>query len=68
MRIIPEKSVPALVQLLGKVEKINDVYWRTQKTNELSDLIAACAGLWFESYATGPSYALGDMIQVRSPR
>jgi len=62
----PDRSVPALVALLGRVEKVNDNYWRTQKTKELSDLIAACAGLWFESYATGPSYALGDMIQVRS--
>ncbi|MDB5011432.1 MAG: LmbE family protein [Mucilaginibacter sp.] len=62
----PEKSVPALVQLLGHVEKITDPYWRTQKTKELSDLVAVCAGLWFESYAAQPSYALGDPIQISS--
>jgi LmbE family N-acetylglucosaminyl deacetylase len=62
----PYKSVPALVQLLGGVEKINDVYWRTQKTKEVSDLIAACAGLWFESYVTEQSVALGDSIDIRS--
>jgi LmbE family N-acetylglucosaminyl deacetylase len=62
----PYKSVPALVQLLGRVEKISDVYWRTQKTKELSDLIAACAGLWFESYVTEQSVALGDSIDIRS--
>ncbi|MGN8067405.1 PIG-L family deacetylase [Mucilaginibacter sp. SG564] len=62
----PEKSVPALVQLLSKVEKISDIYWRTQKTKELSELIAACSGLWFEAYATEPTYALGDQIQVRA--
>ncbi|MDN5286965.1 MAG: LmbE family protein [Mucilaginibacter sp.] len=62
----PEKSVPALVQLLGHVDKISDVYWRTQKTKELSDLIAACAGLWFEAYTAEPTYALGDQMNLRS--
>jgi LmbE family N-acetylglucosaminyl deacetylase len=62
----PYKSVPALVQLMGRIEKINDVYWRTQKTKELSDLIAACAGLWFESYVNEQSVALGDSIDIRS--
>jgi LmbE family N-acetylglucosaminyl deacetylase len=62
----PERSVPALVGLLARVEKVSDVYWRTQKIKELDDLIAACAGLWFESYASVPTYALGDKIQVRS--
>lgn len=62
----PEKSVPALVQLLAKVEKVPDIYWREQKTKELSSLIAACAGLWFEAYATEPTYSLGDKIGVRA--
>jgi len=62
----PDKSVPALVKLLDKVEKVNDTYWRTQKTKELSEFIAACAGLWFESYAAEEAYALHDSIEVRS--
>jgi len=62
----PEKSVPALVQLLGRVSKISDTYWRTQKAKELDDLIAACSGLWFEAYAAEPTYALGDKIQIRA--
>jgi LmbE family N-acetylglucosaminyl deacetylase len=62
----PEKSVPALVTLLGKVESVNDVYWRDQKSKELKDLIAACAGLWFEAYANQPSYALDDSIKVNA--
>jgi LmbE family N-acetylglucosaminyl deacetylase len=62
----PEKSVVPLVTLLSRVEKISDVYWRTQKTKELSDLIAACSGLWFEAYAAEATYAIGDKIQIRS--
>ncbi|MGZ3757401.1 MAG: PIG-L family deacetylase [Mucilaginibacter sp.] len=60
----PQKSVPALVKLLGSVEKVSNTYWRTQKTKQLDDVIAACAGLWFESYAQAPSYALGQKIPV----
>jgi LmbE family N-acetylglucosaminyl deacetylase len=62
----PEKSVPALVKVLGRIEKTPDAYWRDQKTQELKNLIAACAGLWFEAYATEPSYAIGDSISVHS--
>ncbi|WP_158825615.1 PIG-L family deacetylase [Mucilaginibacter lacusdianchii] len=62
----PESSVPALVQLRGRIEKVTDVYWRNQKLKDIDDLIAACAGLWFESYASEPTYALGDSITIRS--
>jgi LmbE family N-acetylglucosaminyl deacetylase len=62
----PDQSVSALVKLYGQVEKIGDSYWRDQKTRELSELIAACAGLWFESYSVEQVYGLGDSIEVRS--
>ena len=62
----PEMSVPAMVQLLNRVQKIQDTYWRQQKLKELDNIIAACAGLWFESYATEPSYALGDSMRIQS--
>jgi hypothetical protein len=62
----PDKSVAALVKLYDGVEKITDNYWRAQKSKELSELIASCAGLWFESYAAGETYGLKDSIEVRS--
>ncbi len=62
----PDKSVPALVTLLDKVEKVHDSYWEAQKAKELSNLIAACAGLWFEAYSAGAGYAIGDTIPVRA--
>ena len=62
----PDKSVLALVNLLGKVEDVKDDYWREQKTKELDDLIAACAGLWFESYSAAPVYVIGDSIPVET--
>ncbi len=62
----PSASVPELVNILTAVEKLKDNYWRIQKTHELKDLIAASAGLWFESYAPQAQQAIGDSIAVRS--
>ena len=61
----PERSVPAMVQLLTHIERLPDTYWRDLKAKELKDLIAACAGLWFEAYSAEPAYAIGDSINVR---
>lgn len=62
----PERSVPALVKVLGQIEKLPDVYWRNQKSTALKNLIAACAGLWFESYSAAPAYAQGDDVNVNT--
>lgn len=62
----PERSVPTLVKLLGMIEKIPDNYWRAQKTTEVKNLIAACAGLWFESYSAKPAYALDENVNVNT--
>jgi LmbE family N-acetylglucosaminyl deacetylase len=62
----PEKSVPALVALLTKVEAVSDPYWKEQKSKGLKDLIAACAGLWFEAYAQQATYAVGDSIRINA--
>jgi LmbE family N-acetylglucosaminyl deacetylase len=62
----PEKSVPALIALRGKIETVPDEYWRVQQTRVLDDLIAACAGLWFEAYTAEPAYATNDQMSIRS--
>ncbi|MBS1524171.1 MAG: PIG-L family deacetylase [Bacteroidetes bacterium] len=62
----PDKSVAALVKVYSQVEKLSDPYWREQKMKGSADLIAACAGLWFESYPDQPIYALGDSTNVHT--
>lgn len=62
----PSASVTELVNILTALEKLKDVYWRIQKTIEIKDLIAAAAGLWFESYSPLSEQAIGDSIAVRS--
>ncbi len=62
----PSASIPDLVSILTALEKLKDDYWRIQKTAEIKDLIAAAAGLWFESYSEQAEQALGDSLTVRS--
>lgn len=62
----PSESVTALINILKQVEKLPQGYWKEQKSRELKDLIAAAAGLWFESYSAQSTYASGDSIQIRS--
>jgi len=62
----PEKSVESMVQLLNRIGKVPNAYWRNQKTRELKNLIAACAGLWFESYTSAPAYAVGDSVDIKT--
>ncbi len=63
---IPSKSLPLLMNIYGSVQKLSDTYWKTQKIKELNLLIPACAGLWLESYAVNPTYAVGDSISIRN--
>src|SRR5690606_37353562 len=62
----PERSVPGLVELLSLVEALEDGYWREQKAKEIKDLILACGGIWFESYASRPQFAVGEELSVSS--
>ncbi|WP_411273358.1 PIG-L family deacetylase [Daejeonella sp.] len=62
----PSESVPELVKVLTALEKLKDEYWRNQKTAEIKNLIAAAAGLWFESYSPQAEQAIGDSLTVRS--
>ncbi|WP_291403137.1 PIG-L family deacetylase [Daejeonella sp.] len=61
----PSKSVPSLINILNALEKLPNSYWKEQKSQELKVLIAGAAGLWFESYASEPTHALGDQIKLR---
>ncbi|MBC7758734.1 MAG: PIG-L family deacetylase [Phormidesmis sp. FL-bin-119] len=62
----PSASLPEFADILTSLEKLKDNYWRTQKTKEIKDLIAAAAGLWFESYSPQAEQAIGDSLTVRS--
>ncbi len=60
----PERSVEQLISVLSIIEQLEDHFWRTIKSAEIRELIVACAGLWLESYASAPAYAVGESINV----
>lgn len=62
----PEKSINGLIALLEEVNAIDDAYWKDQKTAEIKDLILACGGIWFESYAPMDKFAVGERIPITS--
>ena len=62
----PAMSVPALVNIYKALSSLPDTYWKAQKMLELKEIIAAAAGLWFESYTLQPIQTLGDSIHLRS--
>lgn len=60
----PAKSVPALIKILQETSKIKDIYWKALKENEVKNLIAACAGLWFEAAAEDPVSAVTEPLKI----
>ncbi len=48
----PSASLPLLLQAYGQIEKLPDSeHYKHVKKKELTELIIACAGLWFEANA-----------------
>lgn len=53
----PENSVEGLVGLYKKINELPDSYWKTQKSNEVRQLIAQCSGLFLD-VTTSEQYAV----------
>lgn len=60
----PEKSISDLLKLRALIQKIDNKYWKSQKTNEIDALIIACAGLSIEAYATKPQYPVNSTFDI----
>src|SRR5690606_35774687 len=48
-----------------RVGRVEDAYWREQKTCEIKELILACGGIWFEGYAPMAKFALGEDVPIK---
>jgi LmbE family N-acetylglucosaminyl deacetylase len=60
----PERSVPALVNLYKEISSLSEGYWRTQKLQEVQQLIERCSGLFMEVNATSEFVVQGDTMRV----
>jgi LmbE family N-acetylglucosaminyl deacetylase len=60
----PHKTVPLLLEGLKALEKIENAYWKEQKTKEIKQLLLACAGIWYEAVAEDFSTTAGASLNV----
>ena len=60
----PENSVPALVNLYKALSAQPDNYWKSQKLQEVQQLIELCSGLWLEATTNNEMAVEGDTIKV----
>lgn len=65
----PEKSVPKLIELIRKIEQLDEKdtytnYWKQLKLAQIKELIASCAGLWMESFSKEFSYVHDKQVDV----
>lgn len=61
----PSAIVPALVKIYSLIVNLEDGYWKKQKLGELTDIIAACSGLYLEAVAEQQSVTPGSILKVR---
>ncbi len=47
----PSASIPKLVEAYKLIQKLEDSHWKIIKSNQIKDIIAACAGLYLEAVA-----------------
>lgn len=60
----PWLIVPDLIQAYKKIEQIKDQHWRTQKTDEVKNLIKSCLGLFIEAKAEKNYVTLNQEIEI----
>lgn len=62
----PERSVPALVSLYKELSNLPEGYWRTQKMQEVQQLVERCSGLFMEVNASTEFVVQGDSMRVNA--
>ncbi len=60
----PSASIPALFQAYNELQAVDDIHWKKIKSQELKDVIAACAGLYLEAVSNAQQTTTGSAINV----
>ena len=61
----PSASIPNLMLAYQMIQALPDSYWKRVKTEEIKELIAACAGLFLEAVATDFSATPGEKVALK---
>ena len=60
----PSASISELLNAYKLIQKLENEYWKNQKTKEISAIIEACAGLYLEAVATESSATFGGDVSL----
>ena len=61
----PSASIPELVKAYQLIQNLEDKHWKTIKSEELKNIIAACAGLYLEAVADSNHYTAGETVNLQ---
>lgn len=60
----PAASVPKLVEAYQLIQKLDDSHWKTIKSEDIKNVIAACAGLYLEVAAASNSATPNSIVNL----
>ena len=60
----PSKHIPELVKAYQLLQKVDDMHWRTLKSEELKNIISAAAGLYLEASSASASTTPGSKATI----
>ncbi|GAB2771970.1 PIG-L family deacetylase [Salinimicrobium soli] len=61
----PSASLPDLVKAYQLIENLENEHWRKIKSEQIREIIAACAGLYMEAVAEAPLATPGEFVKLR---
>jgi LmbE family N-acetylglucosaminyl deacetylase len=61
----PHQIIPQLVKIWQKIQSIEDDHWKTIKSAEVADIIAAASGLYLEVVADAPDAVPGSTVNLK---
>lgn len=61
----PAASVSDLVKAYAMIQSLEDAHWKNIKSEEIKNIIAACAGLYLEAVASSADATPGSKIKIK---
>jgi LmbE family N-acetylglucosaminyl deacetylase len=61
----PSASIPELVKAFALIEELEDKHWKIIKSEEIKEIIAACAGLYLEAVADVQEITPGSSLKIK---
>ncbi|WP_413998565.1 PIG-L family deacetylase [Flavobacterium sp. W1B] len=61
----PSASIPNLVKAYSMIQSLDENHWKTLKSEEIKNIIAACSGLYLEAVAQNQEATPGSTVKLK---